>query len=78
MSTISNIGKSIASIESKIGTTSSQINKGLAKSEGVTKLPHVAPAGMETHIAVEHGIKPPAHSGNAATTGQMTAYNFPN
>jgi hypothetical protein len=77
-STISNIGKSMASIESKIGTTSSQISKGLAKSEGVTKLPHVAPTGMKTHVAVEHGIRPPAHAGNAATTGQANAYSLPN
>ena len=77
-STISNIGKSIASIESKIGTTSSQISKGLAKSEGVNKLPHIAPAGMKTHIAVEHGIAPPKGAGNAATTGQANAYSLPN
>ncbi len=77
MSTISNIGKSIASIESKIGTTSNQISKGLAKSEGVTKLPHVAPSGMKSHIAAEHGVSP-YHAGNAATTGQKNAYSLPN
>ena len=77
MSTIPNIGKSIASIESKIGTTSNQINKGLDKAEGVTKLPHVAPSGMKSHIAAEHGISP-YHAGNAATTGQANAYSLPN
>lgn len=81
-STSANIGKSMETAMSKIGksmdSVSSQIDKAASKAAGTNKLPHVAPGKMPAHVSVEHGVRPPAHSGNAATTGQANAYSLPN
>lgn len=74
------VASSANAYQAKIGnqeiSQSQQLDK--AEAKAITPAIHSAPKGMATHIAVEHGIKPPARAGNAATTGQNNAYSLPN
>ena len=67
----------MSKIGNSMNTVTSQINKASSKAAGTNKLPHVAPSGMKSHVAAEHGVSP-YHAGNAATTGQKNAYSLPN
>lgn len=51
-STLAGIGKSIQATED-------QIDKAQSKAFGTDKLFKVPPSGMKTHVAVEHGYRPP-------------------
>jgi len=73
----SNLNSQINNIDKSINSTENSVNKALSKSEGVTKLPHVAPNRMGSHIAAEHGISP-YHNKNSSTTGSNKAYSFSN
>ncbi len=76
------IASSANAYQAKIGNQEIAQSQQLDKAEAKVLTPkisgHTAPKGMATHIAVEHGIKPPARAGNAATTGQNNAYSLPN
>lgn len=68
----------MASIDKQVGTITKKVDSANSKAIGTDKAPRVKPGGMPTHVAVEHGVRPPV-SKNSSILGQgQNAYNNPN